>query len=78
MNFADNIKRYIVESALKKKNVFNEEFISKTSIMMRVDALRQTKDTYTGEEEQQIIEAFCNLMESFVNSIPIVTIKIDR
>lgn len=78
MNFADNIKRFIVESALKKKNVFNEEFISKTSIMMRVDALRQTKDTYAEEEARQIIEAFCNLMESFVNSVPVVTIKIDR
>lgn len=78
MNFSDNIKKYVVDGAIKKETLFDATFVSKESLKIRVNALREIKYTFADPTTQEIIEEFCNLMESFIDSVPVVTIKIDK
>ena len=78
MNFSDNIKKYVIDSAIKKETLYEEDFVSKRALKIRVDALRETKHTFVDPDTQKVIEEFCNLMDSFIDSVTVVTIKIDK
>ena len=78
MNFSDNLKKYVVDGAIKKETLFDATFVSKESLKIRVNALRETKYTYSDPVTQEVLEAFCDLMDSFIDSVPVVTIKIDK
>lgn len=76
MNFSDKIKNMVVESALKKETVYEEEFVSKEELKNRINFLRAMP--VENDMENQIRNVLCDTTESIIDSVPVITIKIDQ
>ena len=78
-NFADRIKNFVVEGALKKEEVFSEQFINKDNIKQKLDMIRALKDDHIeSKEARELLDLTCNLLESLIDSEPVITIKINK
>lgn len=76
MNFSDKIKNMVVESAIKKETVFSDEYVSKEQIKNRINFLRSMP--VENDVEDKVRDALCDTAEAIIDSVPIITIKIDR
>ena len=79
MNFADNFKNMVIESAMKKEEVFNETFVSKDNLKKKVNAIRTISDENIEEAVvKDMVNAFCDLVDSMIDSEPAVTLTIEK
>lgn len=76
MNFADSIKKSVIEAVLKKDTVFEEEFVSKEELKNRINLIRVME--VDDDREETIKNALCDVTESLIDSVPVITIKIDK
>lgn len=76
MNFSDKVKNMVVESAIKKETVFSDEYVSKEQIKNRINFLRSMP--VENDVEDKVRDALCDTAEAIIDSVPIITIKIDR
>lgn len=76
MNFADSIKKSVIEAALKKDTVFEEEFVSREELKNRINLIRVME--VEDDREETIKNALCDVTESLIDSVPVITIKIDK
>ena len=76
MNFSDKIKNMVVESALKKETVYEEEFVSKEELKNRINFLRAMP--VENDMENQIRNVLCDTTESIIDSVPVITITINQ
>ena len=76
MNFSDKIKNMVVESAIKKETVFSEEYVSKEQIKNRINFLRSMP--VENHIEEEIRNALCDTAEAIIDSVPVLTITINK
>ena len=79
MNFSDSIKKIAIDGAMKKEEVFNETFINKDNLKHKINLIRNlSEENAPLEEINEVIFAFCDLVDSMIDSEPEVTINIKK
>lgn len=76
MNFSDKVKNMVIEGAIKKETVFSDEYVSKEQIKNRINFLRAMP--VENDMEDKIRDALCDTAEAIIDSVPVITITIDK